>query len=68
MRKMRYLRAKNTKSQEIAQEIIVQQKEETFEDKFPKGVEQFKPLFDDKKGDHIPDTCPYDYAIELKPD
>lgn len=68
MRKIGYLHAKNTKSQEIAQEVISQQKEETFKEKFPKGFEQFKPLFNDKKGDRVPETRPYDHAIELKPD
>ena len=62
------LRAKTTKSQEIAEEALRKDKEETFEEKFPASFKEFKPLFDEQKAQRFPPTRPYDHAIELKPD
>lgn len=61
------IRAKLTKSQEIAQPTGTKT-ELKFEDKFPTLFNSFKPLFDEKKSHRLPKTCPYDHSIELKPD
>lgn len=61
------IRAKITKSQEIAQPIK-DEPEEKFEDKFPSSFNEFKPLFDEKKSHRLPEARPYDHSIELKPD
>lgn len=49
------IRAKITKSQEIAQPIK-DEPEEKFEDKFPSSFNQFKPLFDEKKSHRLPEA------------